>query len=73
MGGLAAEADVLSLAAQLGGSGGTELADQLVADPVDPKEFMAGGCRGACESLVECSGADVLWSLTVWPMAPIAE
>lgn len=43
-GGVTAEADVLSLAAQLGGSAGTQLADQLMADPVDPARFMAGGC-----------------------------
>ncbi|PRW61467.1 PALE chloroplastic isoform B [Chlorella sorokiniana] len=40
-GGITAEADVLSLAAQLGSSGGSQLADQLVADPVDPTQFMA--------------------------------
>lgn len=35
-GGLAGGADVLSLAAQLVGGGGERLADELVADPVDP-------------------------------------
>lgn len=35
-GGLAGGADVLSLAAQLVGGGGEQLADELVADPVDP-------------------------------------
>lgn len=41
-GGLPPGADVLSLAAQLGdGPGGAELADQLVADPVEPMRFMA--------------------------------
>ena len=41
-GGLPPGADVLSLAAQLGdGPAGAELADQLVADPVDPMRFMA--------------------------------
>ena len=32
---------MLSLSAQLSGSGGSQLADQLVADPVDPMAFMA--------------------------------
>ncbi|KAL4423865.1 hypothetical protein ABPG75_001166 [Micractinium tetrahymenae] len=40
-GGLAGDADVLSLAAQLVGGGGERLADELVADPVDPMAFMA--------------------------------
>ena len=40
-GGLAREADVLSLSARLSGSGGSQLADQLVADPVDSMAFMA--------------------------------
>ncbi|KAL4446212.1 hypothetical protein ABPG77_003019 [Micractinium sp. CCAP 211/92] len=40
-GGLAGGADVLSLAAQLVGGGGERLADELVADPVDPMVFMA--------------------------------
>lgn len=41
-GGLPAGGDLFSLAAQLGGGpGGAELADQLVADPVDPMAFMA--------------------------------
>ncbi len=42
-GGMTAEADVLSLAAQLSGSAGSQLADQLVAEPLDPNRFMAGG------------------------------
>ncbi|KAI7838796.1 hypothetical protein COHA_007411 [Chlorella ohadii] len=40
-GGMTAEADVLSLAAQLSGSAGSQLADQLVAEPLDPNRFMA--------------------------------
>lgn len=40
-GSLVGDADVLSLAAQLSASGGSQLADQLVADPVDPMVFMA--------------------------------
>lgn len=40
-GGLSSGADVLSLAAQLSGGGGDQLADQLMADPVDPMQFMA--------------------------------
>ena len=48
-GGVTAEADVLSLAAQLSSSGGSQLADQLLADPVDPARFMAGAsCWSAC-------------------------
>ena len=48
-GGMTAEADVLSLAAQLSGSAGSQLADQLVAEPLDPNRFMAGGqLPGAC-------------------------
>ncbi|KAI3432867.1 hypothetical protein D9Q98_010450 [Chlorella vulgaris] len=39
-GGLAGSADVLSLAAQLSGSGGSQLADQLVQDPVSPTAFV---------------------------------
>lgn len=40
-GGLPGGADVLSLAQQLSGGGGLQLADELVADPVDPMDFMA--------------------------------
>ncbi|KAL4854390.1 hypothetical protein ACK3TF_004902 [Chlorella vulgaris] len=39
-GGLVGSADVLSLAAQLSGSGGSQLADQLVQDPVSPTAFV---------------------------------
>lgn len=51
-GGLAGDADVLSLAAQLVGGGGEQLADELVADPVDPmgklRHPLARGCCAPC-------------------------
>ena len=36
---------MLSLSARLSGSGGSQLADQLVADPVDPMAFMASSTQ----------------------------
>ena len=45
-GNITAGADVLSLAAQLGGEGGDALADRLAEDPLDPMVFMAGAARG---------------------------
>ena len=40
-GGVGEGADVLSLAAQLSAAGGSQLADQLVSEPVDPMVFLA--------------------------------
>lgn len=40
-GGVAEGVDVMTLAAQLSSQGGAKLADELVADPVDPTAFLA--------------------------------